>query len=227
MKSNLIIEMKNVRKTYRLGETTIEALRGINIEVVKGDFATLVGPSGSGKSTLLNMIGTLDTPDSGEIFLEQENVTKLPETKLCQIRNHKIGFVFQSFNLVPVLSVVENVELPLLLRNDLNAKQRREIAMQTLKDVGLETFPAHLPDKLSGGQRQRVALARALAPSPSIVLADEPTANLDSKTAHQMIDLLIDLNQRRGVTFLFCSHDEKLVGRVQKVFRIQDGVLLT
>ena len=227
MKSNLIIEMKNVRKTYRLGQTTIEALKGIDIEVVKGDFATLVGPSGSGKSTLLNMLGTLDSPDSGEIFIDQENVTKLSEIKLCQIRNQKIGFVFQSFNLIPVLSVVENVELPLQLRSELSPAQRRERALQTLKDVGLETYANHLPDKLSGGQRQRVALARALAPGPSIVLADEPTANLDSKTAHQMIDLLMELNQRRGVTFLFCSHDEKLVGRVQKVFRIQDGVLLT
>ncbi|RYZ64729.1 MAG: ABC transporter ATP-binding protein, partial [Proteobacteria bacterium] len=185
------------------------------------------GPSGSGKSTLLNMLGTLDSPDSGEIFIDQENVTKLSEIKLCQIRNQKIGFVFQSFNLIPVLSVVENVELPLQLRSELSPAQRRERALQTLKDVGLETYANHLPDKLSGGQRQRVALARALAPGPSIVLADEPTANLDSKTAHQMIDLLMELNQRRGVTFLFCSHDEKLVGRVQKVFRIQDGVLLT
>lgn len=220
-----IVELRGVHRSYQLGETHVHALRGVNLSVMEGDFTALIGASGSGKSTLLNMVGTIDSPDKGDVIVDGKNVGHLSENEKSLLRNEKIGFVFQSFNLVPVLSILENVELPLLVRNALTKEERKTRALEVLKDVGLETYADHRPDQLSGGQRQRVAIARALVTHPKLVLADEPTANLDSKTTHSIIDLLLELNQKKKVTFLFCSHDEKLVQRVSKVIHIQDGLI--
>lgn len=221
-----VVEIKNVTKSYQLGSTEVRALQGLSLEIPKGEFAALIGASGSGKTTLLNLIGCLDTADQGEILIEGVSVKKLNEDQKSELRNGKIGFIFQSFNLIPVLSVFENVEIPLTIRN-LTAEERKEKVNQALKDVGLESFSEHKPDQLSGGQRQRVAIARALVTEPSLILADEPTANLDSKTAHHIIDLMLELNKKRNMTFFFCTHDEKLMSRVQKIVKIADGAIVS
>lgn len=223
MQTRPIVEFKNVQKNYRLGETIVPAIRGVNLTIQSGEFTTLIGASGSGKSTLLNLVGCIDRPDGGEILIDGEDVTVLDEKGHSRIRNRKIGYIFQAFNLIPVLNVSENVELPLMLRTEVSAAERKEKVRQALADVGLEKFGAHRPDQLSGGQRQRVAIARALVTEPLLVLADEPTANLDSETTHKIIDLMLDLNQRKKVTFFFSSHDEKLIGRVTRTLRIKDG----
>ncbi|WP_413289748.1 ABC transporter ATP-binding protein [Bdellovibrio sp. HCB337] len=226
MQTNEILALKNVVKTYHLGETKVEALRGLDLVLKKGEFTALIGKSGSGKSTLLNLVGCIDSPDSGQILFEGKDITHIDEISKSSLRNHKIGFIFQSFNLIPVLNVFENVELPLVIQPEVSAEERKARVMAALKDVELEEFLHYPPDKLSGGQRQRVAIARALVTHPTLVLADEPTANLDSKTSHKIIDLLLDLNQKKQITFLFCSHDEKLIDRVGRIIRIQDGVIL-
>jgi len=220
-----IVQLIGVHKSYRLGQTMVTALRGIDLQINKGEFTAVIGASGSGKSTLLNMIGCIDHPDSGSIKFDATEVTKLSDDALSRLRNHKIGFIFQSFNLIPVLSVQENVELPLLINGDINAAERAERVANAIADVGLEGLKRNLPDQLSGGQRQRVAIARALAGSPDLVLADEPTANLDSTNSHKIIDLMLELNARRKVTFLFSTHDEALMGRVSRLVHIQDGVM--
>lgn len=220
-----LLRLEDVRKTYRLGETTVPALRGVNLELRRGEFTALVGASGSGKSTLLNLAGCIDTPDSGRVVLDGIDVAGLDDDARSGLRSRHIGFIFQSFNLVPVLDTEENVELPLLLHKDVKPSERRERVLAALEDVGLMDHRRHLPDKLSGGQRQRVAIARALVTRPSLVLADEPTANLDSTTAHRIVDLMIELNARRQVTFLFSTHDEKLMSRVARVVHITDGVI--
>jgi putative ABC transport system ATP-binding protein len=222
-----VVEVKNVFKTYQLGSTEVQAIRGLSLQIQKADFTALVGASGSGKTTLLNLIGCLDDADKGEIIIEGVDLKSLNEDQKSELRNHKIGFIFQSFNLIPVLSVFENVEIPLTIRTELNEQQRREKVETALKDVGLTEFSHHRPDQLSGGQRQRVAIARALVTSPALILADEPTANLDSKTANHIIDLMLDLNKKKGMTFFFCTHDEKLMGRVQRIVKIADGVIAT
>lgn len=222
-----IVELKSIHRSYQLGETMVEALKGVDLSIAAGDFTALVGASGSGKSTLLNMVGTIDTPDKGEVIIDSIHVNTLSEKEKSKLRNEKIGFVFQSFNLVPVLSVYENVELPLLLNKNLSKEEKRLRITEVLKDVGLEKFHLNRPDQLSGGQRQRVAIARALVTRPILVLADEPTANLDSKTTHSIIDLMVNLNKTKKVTFLFCSHDEKLVERVSKIIHIQDGQIIS
>ncbi len=225
MQSNEILALKNVVKTYHLGETTVPALRGLNLSIKKGEFTALIGKSGSGKSTLLNLVGCIDSPDNGQIVFDGQDITHLDEVQKSSLRNHKIGFIFQSFNLIPVLNVYENIELPLVIQPEVSAEERKNRVMAALKDVELEQFAHYPPDKLSGGQRQRVAIARALVTHPTLVLADEPTANLDSKTSHKIIDLLLELNQKKQITFLFCSHDEKLIDRVGRIIRIQDGVI--
>ena len=219
-----VVEIKNVFKSYELGSTTVYALRGLSLSIRRGEFAALIGASGSGKTTLLNLVGCLDDVDSGEILIENVAVQKLKEDEKSELRNHKIGFIFQSFNLIPVLSVHENVEIPLTIRN-MTAEERSKKVRAALKDVGLEEFAEHRPDQLSGGQRQRVAIARALVTEPLLILADEPTANLDSKTAHHIIDLMMELNKKRNTTFFFCTHDEKLMSRVDRIVKISDGVI--
>ncbi len=221
-----LVKLTGVKKSYKLGETVVPALRGINLEIKAGEFTSVIGVSGSGKSTLLNLVGCLDQPTEGSITIAGKEITKMNELQQCDLRNEKIGFIFQSFNLVPVLSVWENVELPLLVKAKLSLSERQNRVATVIKAVGLEEFKKHRPDQLSGGQRQRVAIARALVTNPSLVLADEPTANLDSKTAHMILDLMADLNKTQNVTFLFCSHDEKLIGRVGRIVRIEDGVIV-
>lgn len=220
-----IVQIKNVNKSYQLGQTTVQALKNVTLDVRRGEFTALVGTSGSGKSTLLNMIGCIDDPDSGSIRFDGVDVTSLDDDSKSRLRNHKIGFIFQAFNLIPVLTVYENIELPLIINDKIPTKERKDRITQALKDVGLESYLSHLPDQLSGGQRQRVAIARALAGSPDLVLADEPTANLDSTNSHKIIDLMLELNERRKVTFLFSTHDEKLMSRVSRIVHIQDGVI--
>jgi putative ABC transport system ATP-binding protein len=220
------IRLADVHKTYRLGEALVPALRGITLDLRRGEFTALVGASGSGKSTLLNMVGCIDEPDRGSVVVEGRDVAHLSDDQRSQLRNEKIGFIFQSFNLIPVLDVAENVELPLLINQRIPAGERRDRVMQAIRDVELEEFVRHVPDKLSGGQRQRVAIARALVTSPLLVLADEPTANLDSATTHRIIDLMLALNASRGVTFFFSTHDEKLIARVARVVHISDGLIV-
>ncbi len=221
-----LIELKNVSKRYLLGDASIEALKDINLTIKKGEFAAIVGASGSGKSTLLNMIGTIDDPDKGEILFQNQNIVNLDDNQKAKLRNEKIGFIFQSFNLIPVLTVLENVEIPLLLNTKIKEKERREAAKKCLMDVGLIDFIQSSPNKLSGGQRQRVAIARALVNHPDFILADEPTANLDSVTTASVIDLMINLNKLKGVTFLFSTHDEKLMNKVSRIIHIKDGQLI-
>ncbi|MBI2373062.1 MAG: ABC transporter ATP-binding protein [Deltaproteobacteria bacterium] len=221
-----IVEVRNVKKTYRLGETTVTALNGVSLALASGEFSALVGASGSGKSTLLNLVGCIDDPDEGAVLLAGQDVGKLDDDAKSKLRNKKIGFIFQSFNLVPVLSVFENVELPLLIHAHVNAAERKDKVLRALADVGISEYVSHAPDKLSGGQRQRVAIARALVTEPALVLADEPTANLDSVTTHRIVDLMLELNQKRGVTFFFSTHDEKLMSRVGRIIHIQDGLIV-
>lgn len=223
---NPIVELRSVIKSYQLGETTVKALRGLNFMLPAGAFTALVGASGSGKSTLLNLVGCIDMPDQGEVLFEGQNVKHLSEDARARLRSRKIGFIFQNFNLMTVLSVEENVELPLTLHTEIKPAERKARVAQAIRDVGLEEFRHHRPDKLSGGQRQRVAIARALVTSPHLILADEPTANLDSVTAHKIIDLMQELNAAKKVSFLFSTHDEKLIDRVNHVARIQDGVII-
>jgi putative ABC transport system ATP-binding protein len=221
-----LIELKNIKKKYILGDTYIDALKDINLRINKGEFAAIVGASGSGKSTLLNLIGTIDNPDSGEILFQEHNIVSLSDDEKAHLRNERIGFIFQSFNLIPVLTVIENVEIPLLLNKKVNDKERRQIAEKSLIDVGLGDYINSSPNKLSGGQRQRVAIARALVNNPAFILADEPTANLDSKTTMSVIDLMLNLNSSKGVTFLFSTHDEKLMSKVSRIIHIKDGQLV-
>jgi putative ABC transport system ATP-binding protein len=219
----MFIELKKVRKIYALGATEVVALKSIDLTLERGEFAALVGTSGSGKTTLLNMIGCIDRPTSGDVMIDGVNVVALGENQLSDFRNQKLGFIFQSFNLLPVLNIYENVELPLLIQKDLTTSERRDRVLQAIEDVELSRFKRHVPDRLSGGQRQRVAIARALVTHPSLILADEPTANLDSETAHKILNLMQTLNDMRKVTFLFSTHDEKLMSRVRRIIRIVDG----
>jgi len=218
-----IVRLEDVHKEYLLGTTRVNALTGVSLEIHAGEFAALVGTSGSGKSTLLNIVGLVDRPTRGRIVLEGEDVLGLEEKKLASLRNRKLGYVFQTFNLIPVFTAHENVEVPLLLQKEISRQEREERVRGALADVGLTDHAHKFPDTLSGGQRQRVAIARALVSRPKLVLADEPTANLDSTTTHQIIDMCLGLNERHGVTFLFSTHDEKLMSRVSRRIRIQDG----
>jgi putative ABC transport system ATP-binding protein len=217
-----LIELKNVEKAYRLGETTVRALRGVDLDIDAGEFAAVWGPSGSGKTTLLNLIGAIDEPTKGEVFINGRNIKQMSDNKRSELRNRTIGFVFQGFNLVPVLTALENVMLPLQISGTGSAKAK-ETAMTRLADVGLEDFMRHRPDKLSGGQQQRVSIARALAVDPAVVVADEPTANLDSETARTIIGLMRERNKKEGVTFIFATHDQRLLDRVKRVVRMKDG----
>jgi len=205
----------------------VPALRGLSMTLERGEFVALIGASGSGKSTLLHLLGGLDEPDEGRVFIDGSELETMNEVDRSRLRNQKLGFIFQSFNLVPVLDVTENVTLPLLIHPTIPARERADRVRAALDDVGLLPFAKHIPDKLSGGQRQRVAIARALVTEPLLVLADEPTANLDSTTTGAILDLMGALNEsHRQVTFLFSTHDERVVSRVQRVIHIQDGVLL-
>jgi len=223
IEQNTILEIKNLQKEYTIGGETVKALDNVSFSVNKGDFIAIIGPSGSGKSTLMNMIGCLDTPDSGEYYLDGQDVFSLKNKQLAEVRNHKIGFIFQQFNLLSKQSAFENVELPLVYRG-MGSKERKEIALNALEKVGLLERAGHRPTELSGGQQQRVAIARALAGNPPILLADEPTGALDSKTGIEVMNLIKDLN-KQGHTIILITHDLEIAKQAKRVIRIQDGKL--
>ncbi len=221
-----IIELKGVTKDYPLDQTTVHALRGVDLSIQPGTFMSIVGPSGSGKTTLLNMIGCIDLPTSGTVKIDGEDISRYNDNDRTDLRLFKIGFIFQSFNLIPVLNVLENVEFPLLLMRKLQRKEVRERAMDWVKKVGLQGHVLHRPAELSGGQRQRVAIARALVTRPRLVLADEPTANLDSETGNTILELMKALNKDHGVTFIFSTHDTDVLRYASTIIKIRDGQLV-
>lgn len=217
-----MISLKQITKSYQLGQTKVQALKEISFEIKKGDFICIAGSSGSGKTTLLNIIGCLDKQNSGSYRLDQEIVDSIAEKDLYKLRRTYIGFIFQSFNLIPVLSTYENVEYPLILEQ-VSKKRRMEMVNLALEEVGLYDRKGHKPDQLSGGQRQRAAIARALVKRPPIILADEPTANLDSVTGNKIIELMMKLNEEDQVTFIFSTHAKDVMDHSQKVFHLKDG----
>lgn len=212
-----------IQKTYSVGSLEVPAIRGINLEIESGSFLSLAGPSGSGKTTLLNLIGMLDTPTSGTIEIGGQSTEGLSPNTMADFRNTHLGFVFQTFNLIPVLTAFENVEFPLHLAGVTHAAERRERVESVLEDVGLAGLSDRRPNELSGGQQQRVAVARALVKNPTLVLADEPTANLDSVTATEIIDLMKEMNARRGTTFVFSTHDPLVMGHASRLVMLRDG----
>ena len=218
-----IVSVKDAVKNYTLGNVVVPALRGVTLDVVEGDFIAIAGPSGSGKTTLLNLIGCVDTPTSGTVEVEGKDTRRLSERQLTTLRLHTIGFIFQSFNLVSVLSVFQNVELPLLLQRELTGHERSKRVMGLLDRVGIREYATHRPSELSGGQRQRVAIARALVTRPGIVLADEPTANLDSVTGQHILDLMKELNRTERTTFIFSTHDQRVMTHANAIVRLADG----
>jgi putative ABC transport system ATP-binding protein len=223
-----IIEMTNIKKDYPLGETVVHALRGLDFSVEQGGFLSIIGPSGSGKTTLLNIIGCIDTPSEGSVKIAGKEITSMNDTELTNIRLFKVGFIFQTFNLIPVLDVLENVEFPLLLMKDKSMTKAdiRARAEKLIEEVGLKDYIDHRPAELSGGQRQRVAIARALVTKPDIILADEPTANLDSETGSTILGLMKHLNETEKTTFIFSTHDPDVLKYAKHIVKIRDGVIV-
>ncbi len=219
-----LLEITDVRKEYYLGKTVIPALKGVSFRVEPGDFISIVGPSGCGKTTLLNILGCIDKPSGGEVLFDGKNLADLSDNQEAEIRLEQIGFIFQSFNLVPVLSCFENIEFPLILAG-VNKKERKERVDHLVSLVGLEEFSAHRPDELSGGQRQRVAIARALINRPSLIIADEPTANLDSETGDMILETMARLNREEKVTFIFSTHNPEIMNYARKIIRLRDGLV--
>lgn len=217
----ILIELKDITKVYLMGSEELYALKGVTSKIYKNDYLAIMGPSGSGKSTLMNIIGCLDTPSSGEYYLNEKNVSEMDEDDLAEIRNIEIGFVFQTFNLLPRSNALHNVELPLIYRG-ISKAERLEKAEEALYNVGLEDRMNHKPNELSGGQRQRVAIARALVNNPSIILADEPTGNLDSKTGEEIMQLLEELNNK-GNTIIIVTHEEDIAKHAHRIMKIRDG----
>ena len=226
MESVKLVEMNDVRKHYMLGETRVDALRGVSFTIGRGEFMAIAGPSGSGKSTILNMIGCIDNPSEGRVLIDGTEVEHLSDTELTRYRRTKIGFIFQSFNLIPVLNVFENIEFPLLLANGHSRKEREKAVMHFVEEVGLGDRLKNKPNELSGGQRQRVASARALVTRPLIVLADEPTANLDSETGHKIVELMRTINEAEKTTFIFSTHDSHIMEHARRVVSIRDGLVV-
>jgi putative ABC transport system ATP-binding protein len=218
-----VVQVENVVKEYQLGEQRVTALKRVSLAIEQGVFMAIAGPSGSGKTTLLNLIGCIDTPSEGRILIDGNDVAGRNANELANLRNRTIGFIFQTFNLLPVLTAAENVEYPLLRREDLSAEERAKRVRQYLELVGLGAHMARRPNQLSGGQRQRVAIARALAVGPRIVLADEPTANLDRKTGDEILQLMRSLNKRLGTTFIFSTHDKRVMAMADRLVRMDDG----
>ena len=220
-----VVKIENVTRVYQIGKVETKALRGINLTIENGEFTTLVGPSGSGKTTLLQMIGCLDQPTSGQVFINGKDVTRLKRNQRADMRRGTIGFIFQFFALIPTLTAYENVEMPLLM-NGHSSKERRERVMELLNAVDLADRANNRPDQLSGGQQQRVAVARALAPEPTLVLADEPTANLDTTNGQQVMEIMQKLNNETGVTFVFATHDPRVIKYAKRVVTLQDGLIV-
>ena len=218
-----VVDLVDVKKNYMLGETRVEALRGVSLQIDRGEFLAIAGPSGAGKSTILNMIGCIDTPSEGKVLIDGQEVEELNDTELTRIRRNKIGFIFQSFNLIAVLNVYENIEFPLLLQRSPSKREREQAVRRVIEEVGLADRIHNKPSELSGGQRQRVAIARALVTRPLIVLADEPTANLDSETGHRIVDLMRQINETEKTTFTFSTHDAHIMEHARRVVSIRDG----
>jgi len=224
MGEKIVLKAVELYKSYRLGKVTVPALRGASLEVREGEFVAIIGPSGSGKTTLLNILGLLDTPDSGELYIDGRSVIGLDDDELSEMRLWKIGFVFQHYNLIPILTALENVEVPMILAR-VPPKRRVERARQLLRMVGIPHMENHKPTEMSGGQQQRVAIARALTNEPSIILADEPTGNLDTKSSEEIVNLMRTLNREKGTTFVVVTHDLDVARKADRILRIRDGKL--
>ena len=225
MASNgVIVEMDRVTKIYQEGKVEVKAVNGLSLKLYRGEFTVLYGPSGSGKTTILNLIGALDVPSDGRVLVDGKNLANLSRTELSSLRRDRIGFVFQAYNLVPVLTAFENAEFVLALQG-VEKKERHRRTMQVLEEVGIADLADRRPDELSGGQQQRVAIARAIAPEPVIILADEPTANVDSANAAGLLNLMERLNREKNITFLFSTHDERVINRARRLIRLKDGEL--
>lgn len=222
MTNEIVARVEQVTKEYLMGKTVIHALRGVSLEIQRGEFLCIAGPSGSGKTTLLNLVGCLDKPTSGRVEIEGHDLARLSPKELAMVRRKRLGFVFQTFNLVPVLTAYENVELPLLLVG-IRATERGRRVRALLEALGIGDLARHRPDEMSGGQQQRISIARALVTEPALVLADEPTANLDSETGTAIIELMHDLNKKQETTFVFSTHDPKVMERASKLIHIRDG----
>jgi len=218
-----IAKLENIHKVYHIGKIDFPALRGISFSIEEGEFLSIAGPSGSGKTTVLNLLGCLDKPSQGKIFLEEKDITALPTAKLADVRRKNIGFIFQTFNLIPVLTAMENVEFPLILEGQHDTKERHRLTEEILTEVGLKDFLHRRPNEMSGGQQQRVAVARALVKKPKLVLADEPTANLDSVTGQEILELMLELNQKTSATFVFSTHDKMVMDFARRIIRLRDG----
>lgn len=220
-----VVKIENVTRFYKVGAVETQALRGVNLSIESGEFTALIGPSGSGKTTLLQMIGCLDQPTSGTVTVDSKNVTTLNRNQRADMRKGHIGFIFQFYALIPTLSAYENIEMPLLLTGH-NAAERRERVTQLLEAVGLADRANNRPDQMSGGQQQRVAVARALATKPALILADEPTANLDTINGEQVMDIMARLNNETGVTFVFATHDPRVIKHAKRIVTLQDGLVI-
>jgi putative ABC transport system ATP-binding protein len=218
-----IVELRSVVKEYPLGKLTVPAIRGVDLTINSGEFSTIAGPSGSGKTTLLNLVGCIDVATRGNVLVAGQDTGTLKEKELTKLRLFKIGFIFQSFNLVPVLTAFQNVEFPLLLQKTISKTERRQRTEELLEKVGLKDHIQHRPSELSGGQRQRVAIARALVTRPALILADEPTANLDSETGGSIIQLMKEINEQENTTFIFSTHDESVMRSATRLIRLVDG----
>ncbi|MNX15221.1 Lipoprotein-releasing system ATP-binding protein LolD [compost metagenome] len=217
-----MIRLQNIEKVYRTDTVETLAINGINLDIARGEFLSIMGPSGCGKSTLLNIMGLLDEPSKGKIQIDSQDISSYSDQKLARFRNEKLGFIFQSYHLINDLQVLDNVELPLLYRNS-SAKERKKLATAALEKVGLSNRLKHFPTQLSGGQRQRVAIARAIVGNPQIILADEPTGNLDSAMGNEIMDILINLNQNEGTTIVMVTHDENMAHKTHRLVRLFDG----
>ncbi len=220
---SIVIQLQQIKRSFKIGDVEVQALRGVDLTINKGEYVALMGPSGSGKSTLMNILGCLDTPSSGKYWLSGNDVSEMEDDELAEIRNKEIGFVFQTFNLLARSTALDNVALPLVYAG-LSRSERNERAMQALTNVGLSDRVDHKPNELSGGQRQRVAIARALINTPSIILADEPTGNLDTKTSHEIMELMEQIHQQ-GNTVIVVTHEEDIARRAKRIVRLRDGVI--
>ena len=224
--SSLVVEAKGLTKVYQMGDVEVHALRGLYINISEREVISIVGPSGSGKSTLMNMLGCLDRPTSGSYLLDGEQVSDLTDDQLAEIRSRKVGFVFQSYNLLSRTTALSNVELPLRYQGGISTRKRRELAIEALEAVGLGDRIKHRPNELSGGQQQRVAMARALVSNPSIIMADEPTGNLDSNSGKEIMELLLNLNREKGICLIIVTHDPEIAALTDRIVTIKDGVVV-
>ncbi|WP_038248812.1 ABC transporter ATP-binding protein [Ghiorsea bivora] len=221
-KEQPIVRLEHVSKSYLQGKVKVHAVNDVSLDIQKGDFTALCGPSGSGKTSLLNLIGGLDVPDAGSVWVDGVDLASLSRTELAEVRKNRIGFVFQAYNLIPVMTAYENAAFVLDLQ-DVAEAEKHHFVMQVLKDVGLEGLEQRRPDEMSGGQQQRVAIARAIVTHPAIVLADEPTANVDSETAKSLLQMMADLNEKQGITFLFSTHDQQVMDKARRIIQVHDG----